>query len=333
MKIYHRRAAMDRVLRWSLLGSAMGYGWPAAAQSSYPRQAMKWIVPFPAGGGTDVVARLLGQTMSGALGQPLVVDNRPGAGTMIGGEAIARARPDGYTFGTVDVSTVALAPHLYARVPYRSQTDFAYIGGTTRFPFVLVVKPDFPAKNLSELIAMARSKPGALKYASPGAGGPNHLGMELLQRQLNVRMIHVPYRGDAPALQDLLGGQIDMYLVNTAASLPYLQSGKLRALGVAMKSRIQALPDVPTFKEAGVADFESYAWQGLAAPAGTPAEIVSRLNAELNKALTLPEVATRLRDMGVEAMPTTPTELATLVTQQAQLWGKVIREADVKLKS
>ena len=250
-----------------------------------------------------------------------------------GGEAIARARPDGYTLGTVDVSTVALAPNLYARVPYQSQSDFAYIGGTTRFPFVLVVKPDFPAKDLSELITMARSKPDALKYASPGAGGPNHLGMELLQRQLNVRLVHVPYRGDAPALQDLLGGQIDMYLVNTAASLPYLQSGKLRALGVAMRTRIQALPDVPTFKEAGFGDFESYAWQGLAAPAGTSPEIVARLNSELNKALSAPEVRTRLRDMGVEAMPTTPKEFAALVNEQMQLWGKVIREANVKLDS
>ncbi|MBF5007254.1 tripartite tricarboxylate transporter substrate binding protein [Diaphorobacter sp. NR2-3-3-1] len=324
---------MDRTLRWSVLGASVGYGWPALAQASYPRQAMKWIVPFPAGGGTDVVARLLAQSMSSALGQPMVVDNRPGAGTMIGGEAIARARPDGYTFGTVDVSTLALAPHLYARVPYRIQTDFSFIGGTTKFPFVLVVKPDFPARTLQDLISMARGKPETLKYASPGAGGPNHLGMELFQRQMNVRMIHVPYRGDAPALQDLLGGQIDMYLVNTAASLPYLQSGKLRALGVAMSSRIQALPDVPTFREAGVADFESYAWQGLAAPAGAPADVVARLNAELNKALALPEITKRLQDMGVEAMSTTPTEFAALVTQQAQLWGKVIREANVKLES
>ncbi|WP_353233709.1 tripartite tricarboxylate transporter substrate binding protein [Diaphorobacter ruginosibacter] len=333
MKICSRRSALGRLVRWGVAGSAMSAGWAALAQAAYPRQPLKWIVPFPAGGGTDAVARLLGQAMSGALAQPLVVDNRPGAGTMIGGEAIARARPDGHTFGTVDVSTVALAPQLYARVPYRSESDFAFIGGTTRFPFVLVVKPDFPAKDLHGLIAMARGNPGALKYASPGAGGPNHLGMELLQRKLGVSMIHVPYRGDAPALQDLLGGQIDMYLVNTAASLPYLQSGKLRALGVAMKRRIQALPDVPTFAEAGVADFESYAWQGLAAPAGTPPEVIVRLNAELNKALASPEVTARLKDMGVEAMPTTPREFADLVASQAQLWGKVIREAGVKLES
>lgn len=333
MNLDDRRSAMNRMLRWSVLGASAGSSWAAVAQSSYPRQPMKWIVPFPAGGGTDVVARLLGQTMSNALGQPLVVDNRPGAGTMIGGESIARARPDGYTFGTVDVSTVALAPNLYQRVPYESQSDFAYIGGTTRFPFVLVVRPDFPAKNLSELIAMARSKPGELKYATPGAGGPNHLGMELLQRQLNVQMVHVPYRGDAPALQDLLGGQIDMYLVNTAVSLPYLQSGKLRALGTAMRSRIQALPEVPTFKEAGLGDFESYAWQGLAAPAGTAPEIVERLNSELNRALSAPEVLTRLRDMGVEPMQMTSKDFAVLVNEQTQLWGKVIREANVKLDS
>lgn len=333
MNLDNRRSAMNRMLRWGILGASVGSSGAAVAQSPYPRQPMKWIVPFPAGGGTDVVARLLGQTMSNALGQPLVVDNRPGAGTMIGGESIARARADGYTFGTVDVSTVALAPNLYPRLPYKSQSDFAYIGGTTRFPFVLVVRTDFPAKNLSELITMAQSKPRELKYASPGAGGPNHLGMELLQRQLNVHMVHVPYRGDAPALQDLLGGQIDMYLVNTAASLPYLQSGKLRALGVAMRSRIQALPEVPTFKEAGLGDFESYAWQGLAAPAGTASEIVARLNSELNRALSAPEVLARLRDMGVEPMPMTPKDFALLVNEQTQLWGKVIREANVKLDS
>lgn len=333
MQSKNRRAALGQLMQWGLTGAAVSSSCSVVAQANYPRQAMRWIVPFPAGGGTDVVARLLGQTMSSALGQPLVVDNRPGAGTMIGGEAIARSRPDGYTFGTVDVSTVALAPNLYPRVPYQSHADFAYIGGTTRFPFVLVVKPDFPARTLGELVAMARSKPGELRYASPGAGGPNHLGMELLQRQLNVRMIHVPYRGDAPALQDLLSGQIDMYLVNTAASLPYLQSGKLRALGVSMSTRIQALPDTPTFKEAGVADFESYAWQGLAAPAGTSPEIVARLNAELNKALGATDVIARLRNMGVETMPTTPQAFAAHVRVQTQLWGKVIREADVKLDS
>ncbi|RYF40263.1 MAG: tripartite tricarboxylate transporter substrate binding protein [Comamonadaceae bacterium] len=306
---------------------------PAMAQPAYPQQAVKWIVPFPAGGGTDVVARLLAQSMADAVGQPIVIDNKPGAGTMIGGDAIAKARPDGYTVGTVDVSTVALAPSLYSKVPYRSDSDFSYIGGTTRFPFVLVVRPNLPVNTLGELLALARQKPGELKYASPGAGGPNHLGMELLQRKVNIKLIHVPYRGDAPALQDLMGGQIDMYLVNTAASLPYIRSGKLRPIALSMARRSSALPDVPTFAEAGVPGFEAYAWQGLAAPASTPPQVVSRLNAELNKALASPAIAARLSEMGVEPLPTSPAEFARLVAEQSAQWSTVIREAGVRLEN
>lgn len=304
-----------------------------ALAQTYPQQPVKWIIPFPAGGGTDVVARLLAQPMSDVLKQPIVIDNRPGAGTMIAGDAIAHAKADGYTVGTVDVSTVALAPHLYQRVPYRADRDFAYVGGTTRFPFVLVVKPDLSAKTLQEVLALARQKPGELKYASPGAGGPNHLGMELLQRKTNVRMVHVPYRGDAPALQDLMGGQVDMYLVNTAAAMPHIRAGKIRPIALSMKTRSPALPDVPTFDEAGVADFEAYAWQGLATAAGTPAEAIARLNAELNKALSSAAVRTRLAEMGVEPLPTSPAEFTRLVSEQSALWGGVIREAGIKLEN
>lgn len=299
----------------------------------YPQQSVKWIVPFPAGGGTDVVARLLAQSMADAMKQPVVIENKPGAGTMIAGDAIAHAKADGYTVGTVDVSTVALAPHLYQKVPYRADKDFAYVGGTTRFPFVLVVRPDFPAKTLQDVLALARQKPGELKYASPGAGGPNHLGMELLQRKTGIRLTHVPYRGDAPALQDLMGGQVDMYLVNTAASLPHITAGKLRPIALSMKARSTALPEVPTFGESGVADFEAFAWQGLATASGTPPDVVSRLNAELNKALASAPVRKRLADMGVEPLPTTPAELSRLVSEQGALWGSVIRDAGIKLEN
>jgi tripartite-type tricarboxylate transporter receptor subunit TctC len=190
-----------------------------------------------------------------------------------------------------------------------------------------------PAQNLKELLALARAKPGELKYATPGAGGPNHLGMELFQRTAGVKLLHVPYRGDAPALQDLMGGQVDLYLVNTAASLPHIKAGKLRPIALSMAQRSAVLPDVPTFAEAGVPNFEAYAWQGLAAPAGLPADIVKRLNTELNKALASDEVKKKLAEMGVEPSPTTPEQFAKHVAAQAVQWGGVIRAAGIQLES
>jgi tripartite-type tricarboxylate transporter receptor subunit TctC len=299
---------------------------------SFPHGPMRWIVPYPAGGGTDVVARMLAEPMGRALGQTIFIENRPGGGTMIAGDLIARAKPDGLTFGTVDTSTVALAPHLYAKVPYKVDKDFSFIGGTTRFPFVLVVHPSLPANNLQELMALARKKNGELKYATPGAGGPNHLGMELFQRKADLKLLHIPYKGDAPALQDLLGGQIDMYLVNTAASLQHIKSGKLRPIALSMAKRSDVLPDVPTFAEAGLPDFESYSWQGLVAPAGTPAAVLARLNVELNKALATPEILKKLSDLGIEASPTTSAEFTSFVKSQSVLWGGVIKAANIKLE-
>ncbi|RJF92393.1 Bug family tripartite tricarboxylate transporter substrate binding protein [Noviherbaspirillum saxi] len=322
---------MNSLLSRSIAAFALGAVVMLGHAQSLSKQTAKWIVPYPAGGGTDVVARLLAGPMGTALGQTMIIENKPGAGTMIGGETIARARPDGLTIGTVDTSTVALAQHLYPKMGYDPAKDFTYIGGTTRFPFVLVVHPSLPVNNLQELIAMARSKPGQLRYATPGLGGPNHLGMELFQRKANISLLHVPYKGDAPALQDLLGGQIDMYLVNTAASLPHIKSGKLRPIALSMARRSAVLPDVPTFAEAGVADFESYSWQGLVAPAGMPKEIVVRLNAELNKALALPEVIKKLSELGIEPSPTTPEEFTMHVRAQSALWEDVIRKAGIKL--
>jgi tripartite-type tricarboxylate transporter receptor subunit TctC len=322
---------MNSLLSRSIASFALGAVVMLGHAQSLSKQTAKWIVPYPAGGGTDVVARLLATPMGAALGQTMIIENKPGAGTMIGGETIARAKPDGHTFGTVDTSTVALAQHLYPKMAYDPAKDFSYIGGTTRFPFVLVVHPSLPVNNLQELIAMANSKPGQLRYATPGLGGPNHLGMELFQRKANIRLMHVPYKGDAPALQDLLGGQIDMYLVNTAASLAHIKSGKLRPIALSMSRRSAVLPEVPTFAEAGVADFESYSWQGLAAPAGMPKETVARLNVELNKALALPEVVKKLGELGIEPSPTTPEQFAAHVRSESALWGDVIQKAGIKL--
>ena len=303
-----------------------------ALAQAYPMQPVRWIVPYPAGGGTDVVARMLGQAMGEDLGQSILIDNKPGAGTMIGGDFVAKAKADGYVVGTVDTSTVALAPHLYAKVPYKPERDFVYVGGTTRFPFVMVVNASVPARTLGELIALAKQKPGALKYATPGPGGPNHLGMELFQRKAGIQLLHVPYKGDAPALQALIAGDIDMYLVNTAASLQHIRSGRLKPIALSMSKRSAVLPEVPTFAEAGVPDFESYSWQGLAAPAGTPPAVVARLNASLNKALTSEDIRRKLGELGIEPSPTTPEAFTALVRSQSSLWGEVIRSANIKLE-
>lgn len=302
-----------------------------AVLADYPDKSVRWVVPFPAGGGTDVVSRLLAHPIGGALGQPFVIDNKPGAGTMIGAEAVAKAAADGYTVGTLDVSTLALNPSLYDSVRYDPLTDFEYIGGTARFPFVLVVNPSLPANSLQELIDLAKKKPGKLTYASPGLGGPNHLGMELFQQQAGIELLHAPYKGDAPALQDLIGGQIDMYLVNTAASLPYINTSKVKAIAIAMKTRSDALPDVPTFSEAGVPDFEAYAWQGLAAPAGTPKAVVNRLSTELRAALGMSDIQQRMAEMGVEPFALTADEFTAHVRAQGQLWGEIIRKAGIRL--
>lgn len=303
------------------------------ALADYPERPVRWIVPFPAGGGTDVVSRLLAQPMNKSFGQSFVIDNKPGAGTMIGAEAVANAKPDGYTIGTLDVSTVALNPGLYNNVRYDPATDFKYIGGTARFPFVLIVNLSVPADNLRELIDLAKKMPGKLTYATPGLGGPNHLGMELFQQKAGIKLLHVPYRGDAPALQDLIGKQIDMYLVNTAAGLPYINSGKVKAIAIAMKMRNAALPDIPTFSEAGVPDFEAYAWQGLAAPAGTSEAMIDRLSSGLQSALEDEETKHKLAEMGVEPFPLTSDQFSAHVKEQGKLWGAIIRNAGIRLNN
>lgn len=301
------------------------------AQEAYPTKPIKWIVPFPAGGGTDVIARLIAQQMSTKIGQPVVVDNRPGAGSMIGAQAIATAAPDGYTVGTVDMSTVAMNPSLYSNVPYNSLKDFTYIGGTNLFPYVLVVRSSLPVKNLQELIALAKKDPGKLTYGSGGAGGPNHLGAERLQRKVGIQLTHVPYKGDAPAIQDLLGGQIDMYIGNTVVTVPYISTGKLRAIAVGMNDRIPVLPDVPTFAEAGVKDYDSNSWQGLAAPANLPAPIAKKLTEALNAALASDEVNQKFRDMGVLPFRKTGAEFGHQVSDQLVMWREVIKSANIKL--
>lgn len=286
------------------LGSAQGFGSPG--------RALTWMIPYPAGGGTDTTARMLAKPLSEALGQPVVVDNRPGGGTGIGAAFVARANPDGLTIGTLDAGTVTVLPHIQDKLPYQWDKSFSYIGGIARYPWVLVINPKVPARNLQELIALAKTRPGKLSFGTPNPKGGAYLNMERFQEVAGIKLLHVPYKGDAPGIQDLLAGQIDMYLANTLAILQHVKAGKLKAIAAGRLQRLPSMPDVPTFDEQGLPGFQTYTWQALAAPAGTPPEVINRLNAELNKLLTTGETARMLTEMGVEPFPTTPAQIAEL---------------------
>jgi len=303
-------------------------GTAGAAADNWPAQPLRWVVPYPAGGGTDVVARTLGQAIAPALGQPVVVDNRPGAATIVGADAVAHSKPDGYTLLTADTATLAANPSLYKKLPYNAEKDFVHVGMVARFPLVLVAAPGFPARTLKEVVAYAQQHPGKVNFASPGSGSPHHLAMELFMDQTHTKMTHVPYKGAAPAVQDLLAGQVDLMFVDLASGQQNVMAGKLRPLAAATPRRLSVLPNVPTVGESGVpalADFQAYAWQGVVVPAGTPRPVVARLNAELVKALKTPEVQKRFEGIGVEPVSSTPEEFAQYAHAEAERWGKLIK--------
>jgi len=303
-----------------------------AYAADYPDRSVSWVVPYAAGGGTDVVARALANQMSGPLGQSIVVENKPGANTAIGASFIARANADGYTVGSADNATLALNQHLFSKLTYTPSADFSFVGGLARFPYVLVVHPDVPVNTIDDLLRMAKEKPGTISYGSPGMGGPNHIAMELLQQRTKVEFLHVAYRGAAPVMQDLVAGQIQFSLIDTASSMPYIQSRRVRPIAVSTEERLGSLPDVPTFAEAGVPDFIAFSWQGMIAPKGTPPAAIDRLNKELNEALGNAKVQETLSSMGVQATPTTPGEFRDFVKQQDALWGDVIKRAGIALE-
>lgn len=302
----------------------------AAAAQEWPRQPVRWIVPYPAGGGTDVIARTLARGMEKSLGQTIVVENRPGAGTLIGASAIAQAKPDGYVVGTADSGTLAFNQALYAELPYDPE-GFTYLGGLARFPLMLAVRQESPFKTLDDVVRAARAEPGKLGAASAGAGSPHHLAIELFKQRAQADVLHVPYKGAAPAIQDLLGGQVDIMFIDMAAGLANIQAGKLRVLAVATPERLPVLKDVPTMAEAGFADFNAYAWQGLVGPKGLPKEVVDKLSADLRAALADPATADKIRAMGVDPMPMAPEAFRAYAEKERVFWAKVIDEARIKL--
>ncbi|MFM9869753.1 Bug family tripartite tricarboxylate transporter substrate binding protein [Achromobacter xylosoxidans] len=303
----------------------------AAAAQSWPTQPIRWIVPYPAGGGADVVARTVASGIEKPLGQTIVVENRPGAATIIGATAISQAEPTGYVVGTADSGTLAYNPTLYAKLAY-DPSKFTYIGGIAKFPLLLAVNVNSPYKTVADVIQAAKKEPGKLTAASAGAGSPHHLALELFKQRTGANLLHVPYKGAAPAIQDLLGGQVDVMFIDLAAGLPNVKAGKLRVLGAATPERVAVLPDAPTMAEQGVPDFTAYAWQGLVAPGGLPEAVVKKLSAELDATLKSPAVSQKMLDMGVIPMPMSAQDFKAYADKERATWADVIKKANIKLE-
>ena len=323
---------MDRrtLLKTIAAGTAASAA-PWAAAQSLPDQPLRWIVPYPAGGRTDVLARTVAEAMRETLGQQVVIDNRPGASTNIGAQIVATAKPDGGTFMSADNAVLAFNEHLFSKLPFNPEKDFTYIGGISRFPLALVVHPGFEAQTLKDFIAYAKANPGKLNYASPGNGSPHHLAMEMFKLRTGTFITHIPYRGAAPAMQDVMGGQVPCMFLDLAAGLPVIQSGKVRALAIGSAQRATQLPNVPTLAEGGVKNSEVFAFQGILAPAGLPSATTGRLNAELNKALDSEAVKKRMADFSMEALPGTPDQFRAFARAESKRWGEIIRTVGIKL--
>jgi tripartite-type tricarboxylate transporter receptor subunit TctC len=299
------------------------------AQSTYPSRPVRIVVPSPPAGGTDIIARVLAQYFSTAMGQQFFVENRPGAGNMIGIESVARAAPDGYTLLFVP-STLALNSVMYKKVSYDPVRDFAPITLAAAANNVLVVNPAIPAKALVEFIALAKGKPGQLTYGTPGIGTSPHMSMELFKSLAGVDLQHVPYRGTAPAMTDVISGQIASMFSNALTAKPQIESGAIRALGVSGRKRSEALPSVPPIAEAGVPSYEATQWYGLVAPAGTPPDIIARLHAEATAALKTQEMKDKLASDGAEPVGTTPQEFAAHIKGELEKWAAVARAAKIE---
>jgi tripartite-type tricarboxylate transporter receptor subunit TctC len=301
----------------------------AEGQSDYPVRPVRIVVPSPPGGGTDIVARVLAQHFSKALGQPFFVENKPGAGNMIGIEFVARAPADGYTLLFV-ASTLALNSVLYKKVPYDPVRDFTPITLAATAPNVLIVNTALPAQSLAEFIALAKKKPGAMSYGTPGIGTSPHLSMELLKSLAGIDVQHVPYRGTAAAVTDVIGGQIAATFANALTAKPQVDGGRVRALAVSGPRRIEAFPAVPPVAEAGVPGYEAMQWYGMVAPAGTPAPVVARLNAEAVKALHSDDMKEKLAVDGAQPVGSSPAEFGALIASELEKWTRVARAAGIE---
>jgi len=324
---------MRHTMRLLVLGAALALGASTAqAQAQgYPNRPVRLIVPFAPGGFTDVVARILGQKLSQSLGQQFIVENKPGAGSTIGTDFVAKAPPDGYTLLMVS-STHVISPWIYKSLPYDPIRSFSVVGRLVDSPYVLLVHPKVQAKDVQEFIALAKSRPEAVHYASSGNGSAQHLMGGLFVAMTGSPLKHVPYKGSAGAATDLVAGVVESSFAAVPNALTHVPHGRLKALAVTTAKRAPQLPDVPTLQEAGVAGYDASVWLALLAPAGTPPEIVSRLNAEVARLMASPETKKALFDAGVEPSPSTPEEMATYMAQELGRWGKVVKDAGIRIE-
>lgn len=319
--------------RWPLvIGALLLWLSPPVRADDYPSRAIRLVVPYSAGGTVDILARLVGNKLHDSLGQPVLVDNRTGAGGNLGGDLVAKADPDGYTLFVSPPGPLSINLGLYPNMPYNPLRDFAPVTLIAEVPNLLEVNPRVPATSVAALVAYAKANPGKLNFASQGSGSTTHLASELFKSRAGIDIVHVPYRGSAPALSDLVAGNVELMFDNLGSSLPFIRSGDLRALAIGGTQRSPALPDLPTFIESGFADFESTTWFAMVAPARTPPAVVARLHDATAAALTSPDILSRLADLGAVAVGSTPEALGARMTAETERWVAVIRAAKITVE-
>jgi tripartite-type tricarboxylate transporter receptor subunit TctC len=329
--VFHQ-ISLRRMVLAALSAAALLSAVNGVQAQAFPSKPVKWVVGYPAGGGTDFLARTIAAQMSTQIGQPVVVDNRPGAGAIIGADVTAKSPGDGYTVFTADNGVLVYNPALYKKLPYDAAKDFAPIGLMARAPLLLVAAPNAGIKDAKELMAAAKQSPGKFSYGSPGNGSPHHLAMELLKSRTGLFIVHVPYRGAAPALQDVMGGQIPLMMVDTSSGMSAIKSGKLLPLMILSGKRITQLPDVPTMAELGYPDVEAYAWQGLVVPASTPKDVQARLTREVQSALANADVKKKLFDAAWEPVPSDAAAMASYTASEIKVWHKLIKDRGITME-
>lgn len=322
---------MKPICLWAALMLTGATAGPISAQP-YPSKPIRMIVPFPSGGGSDTVGRIVGQKLGERLGQQMVVENRTGAGGSIGADVVAKAAPDGYTMLLGSTSDMTQYPAVNPKVPYSTARDFAPVALLGTVPLVLVVHPSLPVKTVKEFIALAKARPGEINYGSAGNGSTTHLAVELFILTTQVRMTHVPYKGSPQAVIDLVAGNVQTGIPTMPAALPFITPGRVRALGVSTAKRASVLPDVPSLQEGGVKGYDTALWTGLLVPAGTPREIVSRLHTEIVNVLGLPDVKEALARQGAEPASSTPEQFAAYIKSELAKWAKVVKDANIRLE-
>ena len=306
---------------------------PAIAQATYPNRTIKMIVPYPAGGTTDLLGRLVADQLKSGLGAVVVVENKPGAGTTLGAEQVARSEPDGYTLLMATSTTLAINKTLYKKLPYDPVKDFTPIALLAGVPFALIINPMLPAKTLAEFIAYAKSKPGELAYGSAGNGSPQHLGAEMLRTASGIEIRHVPYRGSIPAMLDVVAGHIPLMVVDLQPALQQIREGKVRVLGVTTPKRVAVAPEIPTIAESGLSGYELVAWQGVVAPAGTPRPIVDALAAQMAKLMADPAAQDRLKTLTLEPLPpSTPDSFAAYIKTEVERWADIVKNSGAEIE-